>query len=297
MWRPIFKRPEQLSNTSIRPIGNRRPPKAPRINLMPASQAFHVLLTLLVSLFPLAAYLLVMAAINRRARPLLVRGSWDFAGLLGAVSGMLLWTVPALIMHLYQRAVATNPGDEAPRSFQDLWTHWWIVWACYYGLLVSGSILLLMLRSNVTAVYNVDVDQAPRLLLQTAQHLGFDAAQNDASQIVIATKTSEVTGTAEVCASMETASKVAQESRMSEVCAAVEIEPFPSLAHVSLHWYTSNERVRAEVEREFVKQAAAARPADNPAAFWFGAASTLLFGAIFMAIVMFSVATLFARRW
>ena len=41
---------------------------------------------LLAFLSPLAIYLLIIGAINRRRRPLLVSGPWDFAGLLFAAS-------------------------------------------------------------------------------------------------------------------------------------------------------------------------------------------------------------------
>jgi hypothetical protein len=61
---------------------------------------FQVLLTFIVSLFPLAVYCLILAGINRRDRPLVVRGVWDFAGVLAALSGILLWTGPVLLQHL-----------------------------------------------------------------------------------------------------------------------------------------------------------------------------------------------------
>jgi hypothetical protein len=40
---------------------------------------------------PLAVYLLVLAWINRGRRALMVSGPWDFAGILFAASGFLLF--------------------------------------------------------------------------------------------------------------------------------------------------------------------------------------------------------------
>ncbi len=248
---------------------------------MPATQAFHVLFTLLVSLFPLALYCMALSGVNRRERPALVRGSWDFVGVMCAASGMLLWTVPTLMTQLYRGAITTNPGLDEPQSFEVLLGHWWIVWACYYGLLIAGAVLLLLLRSTVTAIYNVDAEQVPRRLLDALRNLGYDFAQNDQNQTMIAPAKSLTPGSGVAPA----------------FTAAVEIEPFPGMAHATLHWYTGEKRLRDQVERELAKQLAQARPADNPASVWFLGASTLLFGGIFLAVAFYVISGFFPRRW
>jgi hypothetical protein len=50
----------------------------------------------LVFLFPLGVYLLVLATINRRERPLMIAGTFDALLLSFGLSGILLWVGPAL---------------------------------------------------------------------------------------------------------------------------------------------------------------------------------------------------------
>jgi hypothetical protein len=243
--------------------------------------AFQLFLTLLVSLFPLALYCFILAGVNRRDRPLLLRGTWDFVGVLFALSGMLLWAGPLLLTNLGQRTLVDNLAGEAPRSFDDLWSRWWLLWACYYGFVVAGAVFLLILRGSITAIYNVDVEQLPQLLLQAVQHLGFDVAQNQQNQILIA----------------PAKSLAPAGEGPPTFCAAVDIDPSPGMCHATLRWYTDEPKVRAEIEQELSRQLSAARPLDNPAGAWLLTVSTVLFGAMLFWVIFFIVVGMMPRRW
>src|SRR5260370_14843850 len=52
---------------------------------------------------PLAVYCLVLSVINRRRHPVIVAGSWDFAGVLFAASGFLLLGGRAILTGLYEQ--------------------------------------------------------------------------------------------------------------------------------------------------------------------------------------------------
>ena len=52
---------------------------------------------LLAFLLPFSIYLLLLGNLNRRPHPVLVPGTWDFAGVLFAASGFLLVVGPAVI--------------------------------------------------------------------------------------------------------------------------------------------------------------------------------------------------------
>jgi len=54
-------------------------------------------LLLALALPPLALYLLALGWVNRRPRPMMAAGTWDFAGVLFALSGFLLFGGPALL--------------------------------------------------------------------------------------------------------------------------------------------------------------------------------------------------------
>src|SRR4051794_311738 len=87
---------------------------------------------LLAFLLPVGFYCLVLASINRRGRPLLVSGTWDTVGLLFAVSGFFLITIPMLLSEIFARAGAFQFGDKT------MWLEYWIVDIAYYLLLISS---------------------------------------------------------------------------------------------------------------------------------------------------------------
>jgi hypothetical protein len=251
---------------------------------------FQVLLTFVVSLFPLAVYCLILAGINRRERPLVARGVWDFAGVLAALSGILLWTGPVLLQHLMRRSFVENVAQDSPQPFEDFWTRWWLIWAAYYVLIVAGAALLLVLRGSVTVVYNVDAERLPGALVKTLHHLGFDIAQNQHHQVLIApAKSLAPTGPAGAAGS------ATNDNGPQPFSAAVEFDVFPSMCHATLHWYTDDRKIRNEVELELPKQLADSRPADNPAALWFLSASTVLFGFIILGTAAYILGTLYPR--
>lgn len=257
----------------------------------------QVLVTFVVSLFPLAVYCLILAGVNRRDRPLLVRGLWDFAGVLAAVSGMLLWTGPVLLQHLMRRSFVESVAQDSPQPFDEFWARWWLIWAAYYVLIIAGAALLLVLRSSVTVVYNVDAERLPGALVKTLHHLGFDIAQNQHHQVLIApakSLTPAGPGSAEP-GSVGPGNAEPGGEGPQPFSAAVEFDVFPSMCHATLHWYAQDATVRKEVELELPKQLADCRPADNPAGLWFLSASSVLFAFIILGTATYILATLYGR--
>lgn len=270
---------------------------------MSANPALPILITLLVSLFPIALYCQFLASINRGATPVMVRGVWDFSGVLFAASGILLWTAPAMLTTLYQRSFQRNLAEDAPRSFETIWEFWWLLWAGYYVLVIGGSVFLLWLRRHTTAIYNIQSDMAESLIAATLQRLGFDFAQNSQQQFLIAPAKSLAPSNASTDVTAipgpagGPAAPVEVEALPVPYTAALEIETFASMCHVTLHWYDTSPRIRREIEDELRKSLVAARPADNPAALWQLGIGILLFGAIFLSILFFILAVLLPRGW
>jgi hypothetical protein len=260
---------------------------------MAANPALSVLITLLVSLFPIAVYCLTLSSINRRAEPLLVRGVTDFAGVLFAASGMVLWTVPAMLVAWHERSFAA----ESTRSFEQLLNQWWAIWAGYFALVVGGSVFLLWLRTPTSAIYNVQSDLVPHLLAATLQRLGYDFAQNAQHQFLIApakTLTSTAITTPDVAST--SGQFASTPDAAAPYSAAIEIQPLASMCHATLHWYDTEPAVRLEIEEELRKQLAGARPVENSAAIWQLSVGILLFGAIFLSVLFFILAAFYPRH-
>ena len=260
---------------------------------MPANPAFSVLVTLLVSLVPIAIYCLILASINRRSAPVLVSGVLDFAGVLFAASGMVLWAGPAMLATLHERSIA----GESTRAFEELLIQWWALWAGYYGMVVTGGIFFLWLRRPTTSIYNVQTDLVPGLVATTLQRLGFDFAQNAKGQFLIAPAKSLAPSMADVAHAAQSAAASGVELAPPPYSAALEIDQFSSLCHATLHWYETEPAVRREIEEELRKQLTGACALDNPAGLWQLGVGILLFGAIFLSTLFFILAILFPRSW
>src|SRR5262249_9168748 len=118
-------------------------------------------------LFPLAVYCFVLGVINRRPRPLMVSAAWDFAGLLFAASGFLIFSVPVMLSGFSEswRAfwlVGRAPGQATSEGAYDTWV---LVSATYFLAVVGVSAFVLWRRRLQTAVYNVDTVVFEEVLL------------------------------------------------------------------------------------------------------------------------------------
>ena len=124
---------------------------------------------------PLALYLIVLGAINRRRRPLMVSGTWDFIGILFAASGFLLCGGPAVLGGLNERwrmFWLTGQRGAGPGGADGAWQFWVFLSALYFVVVVAGSAYLLWRQRHLTAVYNVERRAVEQALAQVCERLG-----------------------------------------------------------------------------------------------------------------------------
>jgi hypothetical protein len=245
---------------------------------------------LLIFLFPVAVYCVVLAMLNRRPQPTMVRGALDFFGLLFAASGLLLYAGPEIIKRFFLRSINDSPfGERGPSGevVGHLWWWYWFAWGAYYTLVLGGAAFLLWWRRSKTVVYNIapaDFDRAidlalGRLRLEATRSgnrlfLGFggtpvpepDLAAISATPLKAAVDPSAV--------------------RMATGEAVVDIESFAALWNVTLHWRSHSGEVRREVEEELARALSDVRSYDNPVATWFLGVAGFLFALIFMVVLV-----------
>src|SRR5436305_1433204 len=134
--------------------------------------------------------------VNRRLRPLLLNGAWDFLGVLFASSGFLLVVGPAVISGQYQRNLFEfsfgQPGTPQ-QTLHDIWSLWWGVWLMYYLLVLGGGAALLWWRSRSTVIYNVDAAEFERLFEETLEQLGLHASRTGGKYVLTVARTASKT--------------------------------------------------------------------------------------------------------
>jgi hypothetical protein len=209
-----------------------------------------LVLLVLAFIFPLGIYCLILGALNRRERPLLVSGRWDFAGVLFATSGFLLFVGPAVLRSLYERwrfhwlLGVTGDADRDGGVGYSLWLATWYV---YYVAVIAGSAWMLKRRGEFTAVYNLDRAVLEVALARVLERLGVSWRRAGNHFFL----------------KPETLVPPVGDSP------ALEIETFAALNHATLRWHGVDEPSRQGIERELDQVLAGMPPSGNSVGGWF----------------------------
>jgi hypothetical protein len=189
-------------------------------------------------LAPVALYLLWLAAINRRDRPTIVSGTWDFAALLAGLSGFILFG-GGLLLSLVQSNVRflMRGNIEALRgAWEQEKLAWCLVAGAYLLVVAGGAALVLLARRRTLVIYNVDPAQLEAALGELFDQLGRPV-----------------------------------ERRGNLWVGGVplfELEPFVGGRTATLRWLTDDPQMFQEVERHIREAAGALPTGENPAARW-----------------------------
>jgi hypothetical protein len=239
-------------------------------------------LILLAFLLPFSIYLLLLGNLNRRSRPVLVPGTWDFAGLLFAASGFLLVVGPAVISSgseswrmfwLFGARAGVPAVDEGAARF------WSFLATLYFGVVVGGAAYLFRRWRSLTAVYNIEPEVLEKVLAQVFGALGLNPLRSGnlfvfgAGSAFAATRREPVAiqaphhfpsrATPTAADGIGTA-----ETDLIGEAAVLEVEPFALLRHVTLRWEPDGTLLRREVEAELERTLAQTPTAANPAGDW-----------------------------
>ncbi len=218
--------------------------------------------SILLLLLPFGAYCLVLANINRREDPIIVSGAWDAVGLFLGCSGMLLGIFPLLIHYRFERESVALTEPE----YLYVWTAFATLHYSYYVVLITFVLVTIWLHMGRTSIYNCDPDQVPDLLAQSAARAGLDCRRS-------------LWG-------------------LEFACGAVRFGGFPMMRHMSLDWLGVPADMRALLEKDLRQQRELLRTAENSAAGWLMAISGIIFGVIFLALVLYVLFLVFPpRRW
>ena len=241
---------------------------------------------LLAFLLPIGFYCLVLASINRRSKPLLVGGIWDTIGLLFAMSGFFLITMPMLLSEFGARAFSLETG-----TF-DAWVQYWILYLAYLLMVICGSAFIILWRGRKTLIYNVDADRFPKALERTLASLGLMARLDKTRLILTPAARMESAENTAFSETLSNSAPAANDQRHAEL----EIESFASLCHVTLHWEKITPDVRAQIEKELSKNLESFAPLENAAAGWFLNISGMIFGTLIMIVLTFVALIMLLRR-
>lgn len=209
----------------------------------------------LVCLMPLAIYLLYLSHLNGRTPPTLVRGPWDFAAVLLAVSGFLVLAGPLLVTLLDAtwRAVAFGGWADLRSVSRREAMAGSLMAVGYLILLGTGIVFVLRLRRPTTAIYNVDSASVEPGLTAVLEHRSLPWRR--------------VHGRFEIDVRPPTDPAAAPRFFPHET-ATVRVFTFPATGHATLRWGGESDGVRHDVETDLPTALAPHRGGRNPVAGW-----------------------------
>lgn len=230
----------------------------------------------LLFLLTIGLYCLLLAILNRRARPVMLAGTLDAAAMLLAAAGFFLVLLPA-ILHTFESQLLLGHLADAPEQFDAFVALSWALWLGYYVVLIAGAALLIYHRRDTTVIFNVEPDLFPDLVPRAAAQVGLEAIREENRFLFRA------------------ADPDAKQSPTAPL-AIMEVDPFPAGSHITLRWRNDRSATRYQVERALNKLLDEARAPDNPVAGWFLLLSALVFGLVMLVIAVVVVMDLRGRH-
>jgi hypothetical protein len=204
-----------------------------------------------VCLAPLSVYLLWLALINRRGRPTVIAGGWDFAALLLGLSGFILFGGGLLLSLLQSNVRFWMRGNF--QALKDAWGQEHITWSVIAGLyllVVVGAVALTLLaRRQTLVVYNIDPDEFEELAAEVFDQIGKPVERRGNLWV----------GSAPV----------------------FELEPFANGKTVTLRWLSDDLPLFQEADRQLRLAVTGSQPRNNPSARW------LMSGAVGSGMIVF----------
>jgi hypothetical protein len=227
--------------------------------------AFNFILVILVAavccLAPLSAYLFWLAGVNRRPKPTVYSGRWDFVSLLIGLSGFVLFGGGLLLSLLQSNARFLTRGNfEAVRAAWGQDRAAWVVIVVVYLLAVVGGVLYtLKARRRSLVVYNIEPGVFEGVLVEVFDALGTPV-----------------------------------ERRGNLWVGGVplfELEPFDAANTVTLRWVSDDDRLFQEVERQLREAVTGVAAPDNLAARWLasGAVGSMVVVVFCFILLLFSL--------
>jgi hypothetical protein len=277
-------------------------------NLQPHEGASLILF--LAFLFPVAIYCLILGVINRRDRPLLVSGTWDFVGVLFAASGFLLFVGPSVLAALHESwRYFLLFGRGGSLGLGDASYYFWVsLWGLYYCLVVGGSAFMLLRRRPTTAIYNVELANLQIALTHVLERLGlswtragnqFFITPSEAPRdgAVLAQEQLPVLSRVRVLQQHVSTSSQEMEKVIEAApgirplapphfLALLELDTFRPMCHATLRWRMVDPPLRQEIEGELDKALSGTLTRSNGSGGWFLCLGGLMLLAVFLCMVL-----------
>ncbi len=240
---------------------------------------------------PLAVYLLVLGAVNRRSRPLLVSGPTDQAGVVFAVSGFLVLGGPVVLASFHERWRLFWLLGEAGsvEGIRHAWQQSTLLSLAYFLTVTAGCGLLFYRSRRLTAIYNVEPADVEPALASACKKLGLDPVRSG-RLLVIGLPAPAAGGGGGGGAPPPPPPPPA-----AGAGTVLALEPFWSSKHVTLRWEPHDSPLRPALEAELQRRLDQAEPPAHDTGLWLTTAGFGLLGVSLVVVFGLVLRSLLAR--
>ncbi len=275
--------------------------KPPKIRFSLNARPAHleeIPLIFLAFVVPLAIYSLILTYLNRQAHPAMVPGPWDFAGVLLAGSGLLLFIGPAILTALYEhwRLAWLLGRVHFLHNLGENWYFWMAVWAAYFLAIVALAGWMLWRQRMRTSIYNVQPDAFMEVFLQVCDRLDLETRCSGQNIVLRARLEGEKAGELVRAPSQESGAMAVGEPDAAWRAetdaggwAAVQVDAFPVMRHVTLHWQAGSDLIRQQAETELATALTHVWTRDNPVGGWFLTLTVCFLAVMFLVLLALAV--------
>jgi hypothetical protein len=278
-------------------------------------------LVFFVCLLPLALYCLFLAWLNGSRRTWIISGGWDFAGILFAVSGLLLAGGPAILTGISEdwRAfwIGSFPGRPWAHLASESPTNGYLfLGVAYIGLVVLISGVTLWRRRFTTMLYNLDAAAFEAVLAQVMEGMGLTWVRSGnlicwQQQAVPKPnaedpRNSPTRRLADTAIQLSPATSHGQSEpatvamrdlgQTTAVTQTLRVELSPTLRYACLHWSTIDGWPRQALEAELNRHRVQLHAQENPLSFWLLLVATLFVFGIFIGMLTMLIFSIVASR-
>lgn len=246
---------------------------------------------LLAFLLPFSLYLLLLGSLNRRRHPVLVAGTWDFAGILFATSGFLLVGGPAILSSgsEHWRMFWMFGAKGLPGTADGGAPFWAFLAGLYFVVVVGGSAFLFWRQRPLTSIYNADAAVMEQALSRVCDRLGLSPLRSGNLYVfgtggVALARPPRAEGIQPPHYAPALADGPREEvstlliGELVGQAAVLEVDAFAMLRHVTLRWEPARSVLRQEIEGELTRLFASTPVAEHPLGDWLVFAGVVLIG-------------------
>jgi len=215
----------------------------------------------------------------------MISGTWDFAGVLVALSGFLLVGGTALVFAFHSTArefwLHGDTLADLRRSHAQSGTLTFVIWGSYFVVVVGGALYVLRDRAKYTVLYNLAPDELEEILSAVFARLGVPHSRRG-DRLYVGYGPPEKEGTrlsTAIGANFDPAAPAIDPQRK----AVVDLDGSTMMRYASMNWNFAAPEVRRELEAELARDLERFEIESGRAAGWFlTAAGSLMIGELFL---------------